>query len=196
MAVTLAIFPSTPLVPYTPTLRDPAVVVEFAGSPLSARASTLERAYRRFAFRVRLRGDTERATFVDFWIARRGPVGVFYFRDRVEYARVSVALGTAIAAQVNFPIPSGDPYGGDYPIDDANAILYADTGGGPVAVSKTVDTDGRKFVAAVAPGAGAVMTASYWYYRRVRFESDELPVPHPIVGAHEAEVVLVEEPGA
>jgi len=193
MPTTLAIFPSTPLVPYTPTLRDPAIVAEFSGSPLSARASTLERAYRRFAFRVRLRGTTERAAFADFWVARRGPVGLFYFLDRVEYARVSVALGVAVAAQVDFLVPTGATTGGDFPVADANAILYADTGGGPAVVAKTVDTDGRKFVASAAPGAGAIMTASYWYYRRVRFEGDEQPIPHPIVGSHEADVALVEE---
>lgn len=188
MAVTLQILTFVPVLPYAPRLRDPATIAEFDGSPLTARAAALERAYRVYNVRRRMNAAAW-ATFLAFWEARRGAVSLFYWKDPLEYARTAVALGTGDGVQTDWPIPVGSPYGGDFPIDDANAILKVN--GTPV--SKTTDTDGRSFTAAVAPGAGTTVTADYWYYRRVRFGSDELGLSHPAVGTYEVAVELVED---
>lgn len=188
MPATLAVLDFVPVLPYVPRWRDPAVVAEFEGSPLTARASTLERAFRVFPVHRRMTAAAF-ATFVAFWEARRGVVSLFYWKDPLGYTRVAVPLGVSAGGQVDFPIPDGSPYGGDFPIADANAILKSD--GTPIA--KTTDTDGRKFTASAAPGAGHTMTADYWYYRRVRFGSDELGLNHPAVGTYEVAVDLLEE---
>lgn len=100
-----------------------------------------------------------------------------------------MALGTAAALEVDFELPVTGMYGGDYPIDDVHAVLYADA----APVTATVDTDGRKFTAAVAPGAGKVMTADYWYYRRVRLDSDVRWL-EPVSGTYAIQVELQEVP--
>ena len=188
MAVSLDVLTFVPVHPYSPRLRDPATIAEFEGSPLTGRAATLERGYRVYPVRKRMNAAAY-ATFEAFWEAHRGAVVLFYWKEPLVYARTAVALGVSAGGQVNFPIPEGSPYGGDFPIDDGHAILKSD--GTPI--TKTTDTDGRKFVAGAAPGAGHTMTADYWFYRRVRFGSDELGLNVPAVGTYEVAVELVEE---
>lgn len=189
MAVTLQVLSFVPVLPYSPRLVDPTTIAEFAGTPRTARASELERAYRVYPVRRRMNAAAY-ATLVAFFEARRGPVELFYWKEPLLYARTTIALGTGDGAQTVWPIPSGSPYGGDFPIDDANAIVYVDG----VAVSKTTDTDGRAFTLASAAGtSGKAITASYHYYRRVRFGDQALVLSHAAVGTYEVSVELVEE---
>ena len=109
---------------------------------------------------------TDLNTFMDFVYAR-GTTESFLMRDPDRSARASVALGTSIAAQTIFTIPTDGVVGGDYPVDNASAILYDD--GAPV--TKTVVTDSRHFDASVSPTAGSVMTADYEYYLRFEIQS-------------------------
>lgn len=189
MTVSLAVFTTDPIVPYEPGLFDPAIVAEFAGTPTTSRASELERAL--CVFRLRFRGtETKRAAIDAFWRARRGPVGLFYFRDRIAYTRTGITpTGLVNGANTVYTIPVGDPYGGDFPIEDATAILYVDG----LAVSKTTSTDGRTMTAAVAPAGGTVVTMDYTYYRKVRFVGDRLAVSNPAVGTYEVSAELQEE---
>jgi len=191
MAVTLAVFPFVPTHPYRRTRVDPTSVASFSGSPLTSRATLLGRDLFRFSWVGRY-SSANLATLEAFWVARRGPAGLCYFKDPVGNPRTAIALGTAIAAQVLFSLPASGTYLGDFPIDDANAILYAD--GSPVTIA-SIDTDGRTVTASSAPGVGKVMTFTYGAYRKARFVSEELEVSTPAVGTYEVPVDLVEEVG-
>lgn len=189
MTVSLAVLTTDPIVPYAPVPVDPAIVAEYAGSPLTSRASELDRAL--MSYPLRFRGiEAKRLALLAFWRARRGPVGLFYFRDRLDYTRTGIVpTGLVNGSNTVFTIPVGDPYGGDFPIDDANAVLTVN--GTPV--SKTVGTDERTFTAAVAPAGGTTVLLAYTYYRKVRFLGDRFPLTNPAVGTFEVALDLMEE---
>lgn len=140
-------------------------VFAYAGARKEQRAALATIAMRRYTWPLR-RTKSEAATIDAFFLARSWGVESFLVTDPDQYARTNVALGTAAAAQVAFPIPSTGENLRDYPIDDAHVVIYED--GSPTAATVTVDTDGRTFTLSVAPGAGVVMTADYWYSRRVK----------------------------
>lgn len=190
MPATLSVFPFVPAHPYQRRLIDPTAIATFSGSPLTARATLLSRAYHAFAWQARL-SAANLATLEAFWIARRGPAGLLYYKDPVAYIRTAVSLGTSIAAQTVFALPVG-AYLGDFPISNASAILYSD--GSPITIA-SIDTDGRTITASSAPGAGHAMTATYHYYRKVRFVSESFEASTPAVGTYEVPVDLVEEVG-
>lgn len=188
MPTTLSVFPFVPTHPYTRKRIDPTAIASFSGSPLTSRASFLDRDLFAFAWSGRFTlANLE--TLEAFWVARRGPVGLFYFKDPIGNPRTSASLGTAIAAQTVFPLPTG-AYRGEFPIDNGTAILYAD--GSPVTIA-SVDTDGRSVTASSAPGVGKVMTLTYQHYRKVRFATEELDIQTPAVGTYDVPIALLEE---
>lgn len=189
MSVTLPIFTWDPIHPYRQTEVDPTVVVPYAGTPLTSRYSETDRP--RLNVGAHFRGvATKYEGIRAFWVTRRGPVNLFYFRPRINYAHANVTpTGLVNGANTVYTVPADVTYGGDYPIDDANAILTVN--GTPVA--KTVDTDGRTFTAAAAPAGGTTVRLAYWAYRRFRFGSDQFPTAYPVVGTYEFDLELVEE---
>lgn len=188
MPTTLSVFPFVPTHPYSRKRIDPTAIASFSGSPLTSRASFLDRDLFAFAWSGRFTlANLE--TLEAFWVARRGPVGLFYFKDPIGNPRTSASLGTAIAAQTVFPLPTG-AYRGEFPIDNGTAILYADAS--PVAIA-SVDTDGRSVTASSAPGVGKVMTLTYQHYRKVRFATEELDIQTPAVGTYDVPIALLEE---
>ncbi len=149
--------------------RMPLVTFAYAGARTEQRAALAEIRMREYVWPLR-RTRAERDTIDAFFLARSGGVESFLVRDPDQYARTGVSLGTAAAAQVLFPLPASGENRRDYPIDDAHVVVYED--GSPTGATVTVDTDGRSFTLDSAPGAGVVMTADYWYYRRVKLTED------------------------
>lgn len=189
MSVSLSIFTWDPVHPYGQTIVDPAVVLPYAGTPLVSAFSSTDRP--RLRVRAHFRGAIAKyAAIRDFWIARRGPVELFYFRPRIDYAKTSVTpTGAVNGSNTVYTVPADATYGGDYPIDDANAVLTVN--GTPV--SKTVDTDGRTFTAAAAPAGGTTVRIAYYAYRKFRFVGEEFPTSYPAVGTYEFDLEMREE---
>ncbi len=172
-----------------------ATVVKFTGGEYEQRARRAPRRFR--SYRVTLRCEAAQRAAVDaFFVARGYEAESFLFEDDSDHVNDSgryargVAMGTAVAAQVAFPIPSASDAGGYYPKDVAATVLYANG----VAVAKTVSTDTRTLTASVAPGASVVMTADVWFSRRVRLDGTYgwSPVNDPAVW--EASMTWVEVP--
>jgi hypothetical protein len=151
------------------TDRMPKTVFSYSGSGVEQRAALIEIPMRRYSWPLR-RIKSERDDVDTFFLARSQGIESFLVKDPDLYARTGVSLGTAAAAQVAFPLPATGENRRDYPIDDAHVEVYED--GTPTGATITVDTDGRSFTLSAAPGAGVVMTADYWFYRRVKLADD------------------------
>lgn len=188
--MSLAIFTFTPRHPVGYRLRRPSRTYSFAGSQSEQRVSLASRTLRvyRWPFRVSAASGTREALDA-FFVARGGSGESFLVKDLKDYARTGVVLEPPTSDDVEtvFSLPTSGELAGDYPIDDANAILYR----AGVAAAKTVQTDARTLTAAVAPLTGGAMTADYWYRRRVKFAED-LEWSEPVFGTFECEVVLEE----
>lgn len=137
----------------------PTVTARFAGGG-EQRASLLSRSLRRYTIPV-LQDPDERADLIAFFEARGWSLESFLWKDPLDYRRFGISP-TQIGGKV-FEIPTTGTYGGDYPIDDANLVVY--DAGSPVA-GVTVDVDARTVTLPSPPG-GAV-TMDYHYARRVR----------------------------
>lgn len=143
-----------------------AGVVAMSGGRYEQRFRRDPRAFRTYS--VTLRATTaQRAAIRAFFVARGYGADSFYVEDVSDDgdARVAlgVAMGTSVALQTAFPIPSTGEAGGYWPINHALTVLYDDG----VAITRTVDTDSRTLTASVAPAGSSVMTADIYFYRRV-----------------------------
>lgn len=178
--MTLAVFSASyvPLQPYTYEDDRPAVAAQMSGGP-SQRATVISRKVRSYVLGFKVLEAT-RLAIDAFFEARGYTVESFLWKDLKDYARTGVVPSPATSNGVAtvFTIPLTGTYGGDYPIDDANAILYR----AGVAATKTVQTDARTMTASVAPLTGGAMTMDYHYYRRVhlaeRFRWSEAAYGH------------------
>jgi len=161
--MTLAILTLPPWETYDRTPVLPVLNQSYGeGAEIRAALEGLERY--RWIWPMRLTAS-ELATWQEFARLRSQTVESFLIKDvKFGYARTNVALGTSTVGQTEFVIPTTGVNAHDYPVDDANAILYDD--GSPV--SKTVSVDDRKFTAAASPATGSIMSADYHFYRRVR----------------------------
>lgn len=161
----LAVFSAsyTPLHPYTFGDDRPKVVARMSGGA-EQRAATLSRPLRTYRLLL-MRQSSDRAAIDTFFATAGYGVTSFLWKDLQDYARTGITPtpATSDGANAVFTIPLTGLYGGDYPIDDGNAILYR----AGVAATKTVQTDARTMTAAVAPLTGGAMTMDYQFYRRV-----------------------------
>lgn len=191
--MTLAILTTTPTIFHGVEPVQAITVNRLAGGRAEQRAVLEDREYRTYRLTYRCHAATKK-TLDAFFRARSWQKDSFLWRipptlahDSSEYARTGISLGTSVALQTAFPLPTSGEYAGDYPVDDEHAILYDDG----AAISKTVDVDNRKMTAGAAPAGSSVMTCDYWYYRRfrlggpIRWEFGER-------GVWESEVVLEE----
>jgi hypothetical protein len=189
--MTLAEWTWSPVHPHRRIYVDPSVRVLQAGSPKAQRYNLHSRGHYEWDIEVHARSESVRAAVEAFIVARRGETGAFYYRCRVAYQRVGVALGTSPGGTSTFALPTTGEFAGDYPIADANAKLYAN--GSPVTMHATpADTDGRLLVAAANVSGGQTMTADYWYFRRVTLFGEQAPIDHVIVGRHDFRVRFIE----
>lgn len=161
----MAIFTEVPEVEYEYGDSLAAATLAYAGSGKEQRAQLQEHQLRTYTWPMR-RTASERATIDAFFRARFQTVESFLVKEPKDFARTAVSLGTSIASQTVFPLPSTGEEGLDYPVDDeATFIVYDD--GAPVGVA-SIDTDGRTVTLDSAPATSSVMTADYHYYRRVK----------------------------
>ena len=149
----------------------PGVVVSY-GAQTEHRATRSSRTWRRFPYAWAGLTGAEKSAMDAFFIGIGLQRDSFLWRDpspdaEEPFTRTAIALGTAVAAQVVFSLPTGaSEYAGDYPLSPAT--LYSD---GVKVATTTVQTDDRTLTANSAPGVGKVITADYPFYRRVRLES-------------------------
>jgi len=162
--VTIPIFDEAPEFGWD---REPALpVTEFRFAGAGSRQTVAHQAVARDRIRWPMKRSKADATTIDeFFVARSQVVTSFFVKLPWPFSRTGVSLGTSIAAQTVFDLPSSGDEFRDYPIDDANLVVYDD--GTPVTVS-SVDTDARQVTLSAVPTVGSVMTADYHYYRRVK----------------------------
>lgn len=110
--------------------------------------------------------EADRQRVVDFLAARSNRYESFLWRDPLDNVRRGASLGTSVAAQTVFNLPTTGEAGGDYPVSNTLAVLKDD---GAI-ITSTVQTDDRTMTASVAPTASSVMTADYEYCKRVRLD--------------------------
>lgn len=164
--MSLAIFSEIPLLGHDYGDDAKVVAIAYAGGA-EQRAQTMDRELRTLSLPFK-RNKTGRATIDTFFRARSWGKDSFLCKDLNDYQRTGIALGTATGGQTVFPLPTTGQYAGDYPIDDANAVVYDD--GVPATIS-SIDVDARTFTLSSGVGASSVMTCDYWFYRRFALAS-------------------------
>ena len=163
--MTLAIWTETPEIDGY-SYRDilPVSVFSYAGAGTEQRAALLPRSRREYTWPMR-RTRAQAITVDTFFRTRNWQVESFLLTDPDLSSRTGVSLGTSIAAQVAFVIPTTGENGRDYPVNSAAGIVYDD---GVSKAIASINPDTRTFTLSVAPTSGSVITADYSFYRRVR----------------------------
>lgn len=148
--------------------------------------------FRAYTLAFRFRASTGKRERIDAFLRAAGyETTSFLWRDPLDYQRFGVALGTSVAAQTVFSLPTTGDARGDYPIDAAGTVLRDD---GAV-ISRTVQTDDRTLTASGgAPTASSVMTADLAFYKRVRLSGGARWVPLGGGAAYETTLEFVEVP--
>lgn len=158
----------TPVAPYRRRPRRPGLAQKFEGTEAEQRSSLVGRTFWEW-FLSYVLTDANAATLDAFFVARGQEQDAFLWKPikSSEYARTGISLGTSIAAQTVFALPTTGEYAGDYPISVALTTLYSDAT--PIAIA-SVQVDARTITADAAPGAGHAMTADYHRYALVRLQ--------------------------
>ena len=164
------VFTYEPEVDYTWRDVMPAILFKYAGAGAQQRATLQDIDRRIYTWPLR-RQSTDRRAISEFFRLRSQTVEAFYIKDpqALEHERTGVSLGTSEAAQTAFFLPTSGDNSRDFPIDDANVVVYDD--GTPVSVA-SVDTDSKLFWLSASPTAGSVMTCDYHAYRLVRLMAE------------------------
>jgi hypothetical protein len=164
--MTIAVWTQTPDMAWARTPIRPAEVIAFAPGGSEQRADLQDRTRWEYYWPMSI-SRSEMLAVEAFLEARSWVVEAFFVREprNGRYARTGVSIGTGDGVETVFSIPSSGDEAGDYPIDDANAIVYVD--GSPVTVS-SVDTEDQTFTLAAAATNLKPVTADYHYYRLVR----------------------------
>lgn len=166
------VFDEVPEVGYSYTDELP-VSIRMDGGPFEeSRTKLAALARRRYSWNLKrddcpgfLRTDVD-----DFLVQLRFlQFEAFYLKDPKDYARTGVSLGTGDGAEVTFSLPSSGTESRDYPIDNANLVVYVNAV--PATVS-SVDTDARTVTMASPPGLGLAVTADYDFYRLCRVDGE------------------------
>jgi hypothetical protein len=165
--VTIEVFSGfDPRLDWTVTPIYPVEIHSFAPNGTEQRAAHQSRTRYLYVWPMDLTRSL-RDDLVEFLTARGWEVESFFLREPLNgiYSRSSISIGTGDGSETEFTIPSTGENAGDYPIDDAHAIVYVS--GSPVTVS-AVNTEDRSFTLASPPAGSAPVTADYWFYRLVR----------------------------
>ena len=113
------------------------------------------------------------------------------WRDPFDFQRDAQSLGTSVAAQTVFTLPTTGDARGDYPVSAITSILRDD---GAVVSIASVDTDARTITASSAPVASSVMTGDWAFYKRVRLDGRPRWTPLGEGAAYETSLRFVEVP--
>jgi len=177
-----------PLHPYSWEIDLPVQVAEFAGGG-EQRAAMLSRALRRYSLRFR-RTEAQRLAFDAFFLSVGWRSTSFLWTDLKDSTRGSGSPGLVpleLVSGTTWRLPQTGQFGGDYPIDDANVLVW-DSAVSARTVS-SVDTDART-ITVTANGAGGLL-ADYHYHRRVRLQ-DPYAWNEPAFGVFFTEIGLLE----
>ena len=152
------------------------------------RVARQSRPRRRYQFDKLLMEPSEWGALIDFWVARRGHLHGFRFKDWADFTsaadgvstptNLDVVLGTGDGTETQFQLVKTYDVGGLNPFNEAIKLPVAGTlvvavAGTPTA-SYTVTNPGGLITFASAPTAGQIVTAGYQFDRSVRFnQSDE-----------------------
>lgn len=152
------------------------------------RVARQSRPRRRYQFDKLLMEPSEWGALIDFWIARRGHLHGFRFKDWADYTtaadgvsaptNLDVVLGTGDGTETQFQLVKTYDYGGLNPFNEAIKLPVAGTlvvaVAGTPTTSYTVTNPGGLITFATAPTAGQIVTAGFEFDRSVRFnQSDE-----------------------
>lgn len=127
-----------------------------------------DRHFRTIQIRLPRKTQSELEAILD-WIEARG-IGEesFLIADADRAQRTGVGLGTASAAQTDFPLDEDGPEGGDYPKNDVdNTTIYFNAS--PQTID-TIDTDNREISTVGGAAGGETVTADYVPLLRVEIE--------------------------
>lgn len=152
------------------------------------RVARQSRPRRRYQFDKLLMEPSEWGALIDFWIARRGHLHGFRFKDWADYTtaadgvsaptNLDVIIGVGDGTETQFQLVKTYDFGGLNPFNEAVKLPVAGTlvvaVAGTPTTSYTVTNPGGLITFAVAPTAGQVVTAGFEFDRSVRFnQSDE-----------------------
>jgi len=134
---------------------------------LEQRRSKWLRPRRRFGIRFNALPKQDFDAIWDFFIARRGSYEPFYFRNLHDDPVEDEVVGTGDGTTTTFS------FANRYVVPETDRV-YLD---GVLQVRDadyTIDTDAGRITFATAPAQGVTITASYEFYRKVRFDIDNL----------------------
>ncbi len=125
----------------------------------------------------RTAGVSDLQKLVGFWLRHRGAFEPFRYRDPDDFAVTDSPIGIGTGTKAEFQLVrslggSGSAYRFDEPIQEIEAVTVKVDG---VAVSALLGTAGVVTLAE-APALGAVVTASFSYWWRVRFTDPDIDV--------------------
>lgn len=147
-------------------------------------------AFRAYTLTLRL-SDKDRKRVEAFFSALGYEATSFLWRDPFDNQRDAQSLGTSVAAQTVFNLPTTGDARGDYPVSAITSILRDD---GTVVSIASVDTDARTITASSAPVASSVMTGDWAFYKRVRLDGRPRWTPLGEGAAYEVSLRFVEVP--
>ena len=152
------------------------------------RVARQSRPRRRYQFDKLLMEPSEWGALIDFWVARRGHLHGFRFKDWSDFTtaadgvstptNLDVVLGTGDGIETQFQLLKTYDVGGLNPYNEPIRLPVAGTlvvaVAGTPTTSYTVTNPGGLITFASAPTAGQIVTAGYQFDRSVRFnQSDE-----------------------
>ena len=152
------------------------------------RVARQSRPRRRYQFDKLLMEPSEWGALIDFWVARRGHLHGFRFKDWADFTsaadgvstptNLDVVLGTGDGTETQFQLVKTYDVGGLNPFNEAIRLPVAGTlvvaVAGTPTTSYTVTNPGGLITFASAPTAGQIVTAGFEFDRSVRFnQSDE-----------------------
>lgn len=177
-----------PMHPYSWEVDLPLQAIEFAGGG-EQRIGTLSRELRVYNLRFR-RSEAQRVAWDAFFQALGWRSTSFLWKDLKDSTRGSGSPGLVpltLVSGTTWKLPTTGQFGGDYPINDSNVLVWDDTPSARTVTS--VDTDARTITVA-SNGSGNLM-ADYHYYRRVRLR-DPYVWNEPVFGVFYVEVAFLE----
>lgn len=152
------------------------------------RIARQSRPRRRYQFDKLLMEPSQWGSLIDFWIARRGHLHGFRFKDWSDFTtaadgvsavtNLDVVLGTGDGVETQFQLVKTYDFGGLNPFNEAIKLPVAGTVtvavAGTPTVAYTLTNPGGLLTFTTAPTVGQVVTAGFQFDRSVRFnQSDE-----------------------
>lgn len=130
------------------------------------------------------RPTSEMQTLRDFFIARKGQYDSFYWLNPNEYQRTAYSVDSDYGSENTTVLP-------DFPIV-TGAIVYDDGVALSASTDYSINTTTGTITWINKPAAHSVITATYQFYRVVRFMEDSLDIERVAFGVFNMKVSLKE----